>query len=189
MNLVNNYKIREILDYEEKGLNIIEELSCLNIDVIIDMIKLGNHCSVEEAEDILKINYEKYTLEEIAEELVYSIVGRRAENGEETYNENDAISFSDILNKYYDDIAALDSKLNISEFWEMSTSYLHKYADGVGKRFVKEKNMQIRMQYNMIGMFMQALAGKLKQCPELKENGQLEYNDLISKIKNMQNKK
>jgi hypothetical protein len=67
----------------------------------------------------------------------------------------------------------------------MSTRYLYKYAEGVKKRYVFNKNEELKSQYTNVAIFMQALGGKLKECPQLNEDGTLHKKSLAEKLKEL----
>ena len=62
---------------------------------------------------------------------------------------------------------------------------MYKYADGVQKRFISDKNQELQSQFSNAMMFGQMLAGKLKECPQLNEDGTLHQKTLAEKIKEM----
>ena len=62
---------------------------------------------------------------------------------------------------------------------------MYKYADGVQKRFISDKNQELQSQYSNAMMLRQMLAGKLKECPQLNEDGTLHKKTLAEKIKEM----
>lgn len=59
---------------------------------------------------------------------------------------------------------------------------MYRYSDGLQKRYINKKNQELQSQYNSVGMFMSALAGKLKDCPQLDDTGKIKGSDLMSKI-------
>ena len=53
MRLCKGFIIKDILDYESlEDINIFEELQALNVGVVLDLIKIGNNCTEEEADEI-----------------------------------------------------------------------------------------------------------------------------------------
>lgn len=189
MRLVNEFIINDILDYEIlNDINILEELSNLSLFIILDLIQLGNKCSEDEAENILNKALETMNYEEIASELAYELIGKKPDENEECISESDVTTFSDVLEEFYTQIQTIDSNLGLSDFKGMSTRYLYRYADGLQKRFVNKKNMELQNQYSNVAMFMNALGGKLKECPQLNEDGTLHKQTLVERVKALHNR-
>lgn len=189
MKLCKEFIIKDILEYEiQNDMNIINELTNLNLDVVIDLLMIGNKILFEEACEILDRELENRELTDIIKQLFEEIIGRVPENNEPTMKSNEVDSLSDVLSKFYNEIQTLDEKLDINTFWNMSTSFMYKYGDGVKERYIYNTNKQLRDNYTSIGMFMSAFAGKLKKCPQIEENGEKKEQSLIDKLKAMSNR-
>lgn len=189
MSLCKEFIVKEVLDYElNNDMNILEELSQGNLFIIIDLIKLGNHCDDAEAESILNKSIEEIGYEKTVEELAYELIGRKPDENEETTDSKKYSSFSEVLEDFYDSVQTVDKNFGLSEFWNISTKYLFKYADGVQKRYISDKNQELQAQYSNVVMFGQMLAGKLKECPQLNEDGTLHKKSLAEQIKEMRKK-
>ena len=189
MSLCKEFIVKEVLDYElNNDMNILEELSQGNLFIMIDLIKLGNHCDDAEAESILNKSIEEIGYEKTVEELAYELIGRRPDENEETTDSKKYSSFSEVLEDFYDSVQTIDKNFGLSEFWNISTKYLFKYADGVQKRYINGKNQELQAQYSNVVMFGQMLAGKLKECPQLNEDGTLHKKTLAEQIKEMRKK-
>lgn len=185
MRLIKEILIKDIIDYEiSEGISILEEIKQGELFVIQDMIRLGNQCSDEDACHIFENALEKKSITDIINELITELIGKEPEQDEETIDENEFKSFGDILEDFYTQIQTVDDTLSISDFLNMSTRYMYRYADGLQKRYVHKKNVEIQNQYNNVAMFMSALAGKLKKCPQLNEDGKFKgssaYEQLIT---------
>lgn len=178
------FQIKDIIDYEiNNNVSILEELSFCNLDVILAVTKMGYKCSDEEAENILDKELSNKELTEYVKKLVYQVIGKEPEENEPTINNTEMKSFSDILEDFYSEVQTVDKNLTLSEFQGMSTRYLYKYAEGVKKRYVFNKNEELKSQFTNVAMFMQALGGKLKECPQLNEDGTVHKKSLEEKIK------
>lgn len=189
MKLCKEFIIKDILEYEiQNDMNIINELTNLNLDVVIDLLMIGNKISFEEACEILDRELENRELTDIIKQLFEEIIGRVPENNEPTMKSNEVDSLSDVLSKFYNEIQTLDEKLDINTFLGMSTSFMYKYGDGVKERYIYNTNKQLRDNYTSIGMFMSAFAGKLKKCPQIEENGEKKEQSLVDKLKAMSNR-
>lgn len=186
MQICKEFIIREVLDYElNNDINIFDELSQANLFIILDLIKLGNKCDDAEAESIFNRAVEEYGYDEAVKELAYELIGRRPDENEKNNVDKNYSSFSEVLEDFYNNIQTVDKNFGLSEFWNISTRYMYKYADGVQKRFISDKNQELQSQYSNAMMFGQMLAGKLKECPQLNEDGTLHQKTLAEKIKEM----
>lgn len=186
MQICKEFIIREVLDYElNNDINIFDELSQANLFIILDLIKLGNKCDDAEAESIFNKAVEEYGYDEAVKELAYELIGRRPDEDEKNNVDKKYSSFSEVLEDFYNNIQTVDKNFGLSEFWNISTRYMYKYADGVQKRFISDKNQELQSQYSNAMMFGQMLAGKLKECPQLNEDGTLHQKTLAEKIKEM----
>ncbi len=186
MQICKEFIIREVLDYElNNDINIFDELSQANLFIILDLIKLGNKCDDAEAESIFNRAVEEYGYDEAVKELAYELIGRRPDDNEKNNVDKKYSSFSEVLEDFYNNIQTVDKNFGLSEFWNISTRYMYKYADGVQKRFISDKNQELQSQFSNAMMFGQMLAGKLKECPQLNEDGTLHKKTLAEKIKEM----
>ena len=186
MQICKEFIIREVLDYElSNDINIFDELSQANLFIILDLIKLGNKCDDAEAESIFNKAVEEYGYDEAVKELAYELIGRKPDEDEKNNVDKNYSSFSEVLEDFYNNIQSVDKNFGLSEFWNISTRYMYKYADGVQKRFISDKNQELQSQYSNAMMFGQMLAGKLKECPQLNEDGTLHQKTLAEKIKEM----
>ena len=186
MQICKEFIIREVLDYElNNDINIFDELSQANLFIILDLIKLGNKCDDAEAESIFNKAVEEYGYDEAVKELAYELIGRRPDENEKNNVDKKYSSFSEVLEDFYNNIQSVDKNFGLSEFWNISTRYMYKYADGVQKRFISDKNQELQSQFSNAMMFGQMLAGKLKECPQLNEDGTLHQKTLAEKIKEM----
>ena len=186
MQICKEFIIREVLDYElNNDINIFDELSQANLFIILDLIKLGNKCDDAEAESIFNKAVEEYGYDEAVKELAYELIGKRPDENEKNNVDKNYSSFSEVLEDFYNNIQTVDKNFGLSEFWNISTRYMYKYADGVQKRFISDKNQELQSQFSNAMMFGQMLAGKLKECPQLNEDGTLHQKTLAEKIKEM----
>lgn len=185
MKMVREFIIKDILDYEiEHNVNLLEELEYCNVSTIIDLISLGNDkCGYEEAEHIFDIALKELGISGLVEELAYELVGKRPNGDEETTNSKKYSSFSEVLESFYNEIQAVDKNLGLSDFWNISTRYMYRYADGLQQRFLNDKNIKLQDDYTLVAMFIQGIVGKLKECPQLDENGNLKQESEIDKLK------
>lgn len=186
MQICKEFIIREVLDYElNNDINIFDELSQANLFIILDLIKLGNKCDDAEAESIFNRAVDEYGYDETVKELAYELIGRRPDDNEKNNVDKKYSSFSEVLEDFYNNIQTVDKNFGLSEFWNISTRYMYKYADGVQKRFISDKNQELQSQFSNAMMFGQMLAGKLKECPQLNEDGTLHKKTLAEKIKEL----
>ena len=184
MRICGEFIIKDLFDYMiNNDLDILEELQNCNLYIMVDLIKMSTKCSEEEAENILYKNIEEYGLENVVEELAYEVIGHKPDNNEEVHNSEEFHTFSDVLENFYNNIQSVDDKLSISEFMGMSTRYMFRYADGLQKRFINNKNQELQSQFTNAMLIGSMLAGKLKECPQLNEDGSIHKESEIDRIK------
>lgn len=177
------------MNYEiQNDINIFKELAAMSLDVVIDLLAMGNKVSYDETCEILDRELENRELTDIIKQLVEELIGRTAEDNEKTIKTEDIKSFSDVLGQFYNEMQTVDEKLDINTFMNMSTNFMYKYGDGVKQRFIYNQNKQLKDNYTYIGMFMSAFTGKLKECPQINENGESNKQSLIEKLKAMNNR-
>lgn len=189
MQLCKEFIIKDIKDYSiNNDISIIDELEQCNLFVVIDMIKLGNKCDDASAESILNKAMENMTFEQVCEKLAYEVIGQEPDENRASQSNKELGSFSDILEMFYNQIQSVDENLTLSEFNSMSTKYMYKYCDGIQKRLINRKNMQYKEQYENVGMLMSALSGKLKECPQLNDDGTIHKKTLVEKLQELHNR-
>lgn len=182
MLIVKDFVIRDILDYEDtEGISIIDELEQGELFILVDLIQMSIKCSEEDANDILSKALNESSLPEIIEKVVDSLIGRRAEKSEETVNKKEYKNFSDILLDFYTQIQIVDT-LSYSDFMHMTTRQLYRYADGLQARYINNKNQELQSQFNNVAMLLGAVTGKLKECPQLDEEGHIKKKSLRDKL-------
>jgi hypothetical protein len=182
LNFIKEIKIKDIMNYEmTEGINLLNELEELETYVIIDLIKMSNKCNDEIANKILEDAMKEYSLAEICIYVGESIVGKQMNDSDEAVDKDKYSSFSDCLEQFYSQIQIVDT-LSFGDFMEMSTRQLYRYSDGLQKRYINKKNQELQSQFTNISMLMSGLAGKLKECPQLDENGKMKKKDIFDQI-------
>jgi hypothetical protein len=182
MQLAKEFLIGDIWDYEINNVNILEELGQLNLFMVIDLIEMGNKCDAEMAESLLNKYLKEMTLEQIAEELTYEVIGNKPSENKEDNIENKWTTFSDVLWSFFNQLQSLDSNLSISEFRSMSTKSMYKYAEGVKERYINSMNLELEKIFVDKVMLGQSMSGKLKECPRLDPDGSLHKETLQEKL-------
>lgn len=172
MKFLKNITVEDIINYESlENVNILEELQYGSVFIIIDLIKLGNERTDDDAESILNNALKEMTLQEIIEQVLYELVGRLPNDNNDENIDSKNLSFSNILEEFYTQIQIVDNSLSIGDFLKFSPRYMYTYADGLQKRYIHNKNKKYMEDYENVAMFMSALTGKLKDCPRLNEDG------------------
>jgi len=186
MKMCKEFIIKDVLAYElDNDINIFEELSQGNLFIILDLIKIGNNCDDAEAESILNKSVDEIGFDETVKELAYELIGKRPDEKDEVTNSKNYSSFTEVLEDFYDNLQSVDKNFGLNEFWGISTRYLYKYSEGVKKRYVNDKNLELQSQFSNAMMIGQMLSGKLKECPQLNEDGTLHKESLADKIKKL----
>jgi hypothetical protein len=183
MRVCKEFRVLDLIDYEMlNGISILDELSFGSTFILFDMVKLGNNCDDEQAQIIIDKSFEEIGYEETFKEVFYEIIGKYPDNSDDTYEDDSIHTFSELFEQYFSSIQCVDSSLTYHDFLNMNTRYVHRYANNIKDRFIFNKNMEIQSQYFNVVMFMSALAGKLKDCPQLDEDGTLHKETLEEKI-------
>ena len=186
MQICKEFIVKDLLDYMViNDVDILQELSYCNLSTMVDMVMIGNKCTEAEAEDTLYKIIDEIGIEKTVEKLAYEVIGKEPTDEDKKQDNKKYSSFSEVLEDFYNSIQAVDKNFGLSEFWNISTRYMYKYADGVQKRFISDKNQELQSQFSNAMMFGQMLAGKLKECPQLNEDGTLHQKTLAEKIKEM----
>lgn len=170
MRITEGFQIKDIIEYEATNrVDIRKELMYGEMFVVVDMIAIGNKCSLDDALNILKRLRKQYEYKDIVEELAIEIFGRQAEKDDEVVEDNDK-SLTDILTDFYNELQTLDDKLSFSEFLSMKTSYMYKYAEGVKSRYIFNKNKDLRDEFDSACVYWGVFGGKVKKAPQIRES-------------------
>lgn len=184
MRICGEFIIKDLFDYMiNNDVDILQELQSCNLFIMVDLVKMSAKCSDDEAENILYKYIDEYGIEAVVEELAYEVIGHKPEPDEEVQNSEEFTSFSDVLENFYNQIQAIDSNLSISEFMGMSTRYMFRYADGLQKRYINNKNQELQSQFTNAMLIGSMLAGKLEECPQLDDAGAVKKEDKMEKMR------
>lgn len=176
--LIKEFIIKDIINYElVNDVNILEELSYGNFDIVLDVIKLGIKCSDEDALKLLEEYIDKYGYEQTIKYLAYDLIGKEPSDTDDKTDVSDYKSFSDILETFYNEIQTVDKNLSLSDFWNISTRYMYRYAEGLKSRYTFNLNQQSKEQFLNAETFLGLLFGKLKKPLQFDENGNVITND------------
>ena len=177
------FKIKDIISYESNNdIDILNSLQLCETDVLTDLIMMGSGCDMDEAIDILEKELQDRELVDIIKDIVWCLFGKQ-EIKEDTpvMKKDEYESLSNALELMFNQLQAVDT-LSLSEFMNMSTRYMYRYADGVQKRYIISKNEELMSQYTNVSMLMSALSGKLKECPQLDDTGKIKKMSLQERI-------
>lgn len=185
MQLTKEFLIGDIWDYEIDGIDILEQLSQLNLFIVIDLLMIGNKCDEAEAESLFNKYLETITFEQIVEELAFEVIGAKPNDNKDDNVEVKQSTFSDILWSFFNELQAVDKNLSISEFRSMSTKNMYKYAEGVKERYINDMNKEFEKMYMDKVMLAKSMNGDLKECPRLDADGSLHKDSLQDKLKKL----
>lgn len=185
MQLTKEFLIGDIWDYEIDGIDILEQLSQLNLFIVIDLLMIGNKCDEAEAESLFNKYLETLTFEQIVEELAFEVIGAKPNDNKDDNVEVKQSTFSDILWSFFNELQAVDKNLSISEFRSMSTKNMYKYAEGVKERYINDMNKEFEKMYMDKVMLAKSMNGDLKECPRLDADGSLHKDSLQDKLKKL----
>lgn len=170
MLVVKEFIIKDIISYETlNDVNILEELEQGELYIILDLIMMGNKCSYEEAECIFRQALESSDLSEIVNNIAECLVGEQTDDKEQTVDRDKYKNFSSILLDFFEQLQIVDSTISYSDFMNMSTQMMYKYANGVQKRYINERNVAYRESFENAVILLGALSGKVKEPPQISE--------------------
>ena len=170
MLVVKEFIIKDIISYETlNDVNILEELEQGELYIILDLIVMGNKCSYEEAECIFRQALESSDLSEIVNNIAECLVGEQTDDKEQTVDRDKYKNFSSILLDFFEQLQIVDSTISYSDFMNMSTQMMYKYANGIQKRYINERNVAYRESFENAVILLGALSGKVKEPPQISE--------------------
>ena len=170
MLVVKEFIIKDIISYETlNDVNILEELEQGELYIILDLIMMGNKCSYEEAECIFRQALESSDISEIVNNIAECLVGEQTDDKEQTVDRDKYKNFSSILLDFFEQLQIVDSTISYSDFMNMSTQMMYKYANGVQKRYINERNVAYRESFENAVILLGALSGKVKEPPQISE--------------------
>lgn len=170
MLVVKEFIIKDIISYETlNDVNILEELEQGELYIILDLIMMGNKCSYEEAECIFRQALESSDLSEIVNNIAECLVGKQTDDKEQTVDRDKYKNFSSILLDFFEQLQIVDSTISYSDFMNMSTQMMYKYANGIQKRYINERNVAYRESFENAVILLGALSGKVKEPPQISE--------------------
>ena len=186
--LDKGFVIKDILDYElENNTNILEELSFGNFEILHDLIMMSEKCDSDKAYELIDEYIDKYGYEKTFELCAYAVIGREPSNNDNDNVDKDYKSFSDVLEKFYNEIQTIDKNITLSDFWNISTKYMYRYTDGLRDRYIFNLNKQSQEQFINAETFIGLLFGKLKEPLQFDPDGKLhkktKNEELIAKLK------
>lgn len=170
MLVVKEFIIKDIISYETlNDVNILEELEQGELYIILDLIMMGNKCSYEEAECIFRQALESSDISEIVNNIAECLVGEQTDDKEQTVDRDKYKNFSSILLDFFEQLQIVDSTISYSDFMNMSTQMMYKYANGIQKRYINERNVAYRESFENAVILLGALSGKVKEPPQISE--------------------
>ena len=170
MLVVKEFIIKDIISYETlNDVNILEELEQGELYIILDLIMMSNKCSYEEAECIFRQALESSDLSEIVNNIAECLVGEQTDDKEQTVDRDKYKNFSSILLDFFEQLQIVDSTISYSDFMNMSTQMMYKYANGIQKRYINERNVAYRESFENAVILLGALSGKVKEPPQISE--------------------
>lgn len=186
--LDKGFIIKDILDYElENNTNILEELSFGNFSILHDLIMISEKCDSDKAYELIEEYIDKYGYEKTFELCAYAVIGREPSEDDSNNVDKDYKSFSDVLEKFYNEIQTIDKNITLSDFWNISTKYMYRYTDGLRDRYIFNLNKQSQEQFINAETFIGLLFGKLKEPLQFDPDGNLhkktKTEELIAKLK------
>lgn len=172
MAITKEFLVKDIINYElTNDVNILEELEQGELYIILDLIKMGNGCSDSEAEGIFNQALADMDIAEIVNEIAECLIGKSELDNEPTDEEKPKYkNYSEVLLITFENLQSVGDTLTYSEFMGMNTHMLYRYADGVQKRYINDKNAAYRDSFENAAIFAGTIFGKIKEPPQIKES-------------------
>ena len=171
MKIIRGLTIKQLMEYEAlNDVNALNKLENYDIDIICNIIKLSNNIDDNKCEEYVTSKIKEYGLMTLTVLLLEDIFGKIEQSNKNNVEIKER-SFTELFNDFYNEIQAYDSSLSYSDFCGMNTLFMYKYCDGIKTRYIHNKNEQLRNNYEQAAMILSGLAGKLKECPQINENG------------------
>ena len=172
MAITKEFLVKDVINYElTNDVNILEELEQGELYIILDLIKMGNNCSDSEAESIFNQALADMDIAEIVNEIAECLIGKSELDNEPTDGEKPKYkNYSEVLLITFENLQSVGDAITYSEFMSMNTHMLYKYADGVQKRYINNKNAAYRDSFENAAIFAGTIFGKIKEPPQIKES-------------------
>jgi len=181
MKIIKGLTIRQLMEYEaEKNINALDELENYNMDVVLDLIMISNKLNYEDACNYMEKYIQDNTYIDTVVDLFTDIFGEIKSDGENNVEIKNS-SFTQLFMNFYNQIQTVDDILSFRDFCDMNTLFMYRYCDGIKIRAINNKNQDLQSNYELVGMFGSMLAGKLKECPQIKEDGKLDKKSHLNK--------
>lgn len=181
MKIIKGLTIKQLIEYEaEKDINALEELENYSMEVLIDIVMISNKLDYDNACEYITKYIRNSSLSDAIVDLFVDIFGEIKSDGKNNV-EIKTRSFTQLFMDFYNQIQTVDDNLTFKDFCDMNTLFMYKYCDGIKIRVINNKNQDLQSNYELVGMFGSMLAGKLKECPQIKEDGKLDKKNHLNK--------
>lgn len=181
MKIIKGVTIKQLIEYEaEKDINALDELENYSMEVLIDIVMISNKLNYDTACDYIAKYIKQNTLSGAIIDLFSDIFGEIKSDGKNNV-EIKTRSFTQLFMDFYNQIQTVDDNLTFKDFCDMNTLFMYRYCDGIKIRAINNKNQDLQSNYELVGMFGSMLAGKLKECPQIKEDGKLDKKNHLNK--------
>lgn len=189
MKICKEFIIRDIIEYKvNNNIDLLQSVINHNFFAIIDAIKIGNKCSEEEALSIYEELSKEYDMTDIVKQLCIEIIGKEKKENEPTENTDDR-DFTTILTDFYNQLKSVGDCITITEFYNMSTSMLYIYSDGVYERILNDENRKLRDQYSQAITTASMFSKKpMKEPIQYNKDGTLHKKSALEKLAALKNR-
>ena len=188
MNIICGLTIKQLMEYEAvNNTNALLRLENYDIDIIYDIIKMSNKIDDDTCEEYVDGRIKEIGLMQLTVQIFEDIFGKIKSTNKNNVQIKER-SFTELFNDFYNEIQAYDSSLSYSDFCNMNTLFMYKYCDGIKTRYIHNKNEQLKNNYEQAAMILSGLAGKLKECPQLDDNGNTKKKDPFDGLRKLKNK-
>lgn len=166
--LVSTFNLKDIKNYEiSNRCSLLEMFNELNLNYLLEIIKLGNqNISDEEAGELLDNFLSENSLVDAYNEIRDILVGKKYIHNDksESAETKNYKSLTELYQSMGIDLRAYGN-LGYSEFWDMSVDDLFLEFNIANNKIAKEKQSEIDNNHMLAMMISQGIWGKLSTNP------------------------
>lgn len=168
--IAKEFIIKDIMDYMiDNDVDPIIELEHYSYDTILDLIMLGCKCSFNDAYDIYVNSIYKNGYDKTYEYIAYDLIGSRPSEDNKNNVDKNKLTYLEILEKFFNELQTVDNNFTLSEYLNMNTRFMYKYAEGIKHRYINTLNNKNEEQFRNATTFLGILFGKIKKPLKINE--------------------
>ena len=183
MKLVTRYYIKDIRDFEDEGISILDLFKHGDIEALVKLVSLGNNnCSEEKSCEIID-NFigDSHCLIDAFQVIKETLFGQKVDtSSEDDTKAKDYEFLSDIYSEYQ--MMLLSYDIAYSEFYSMSTSEMYRVVKGIKQKIIQDTNKKLAESHTQAALIGAAVWGKLGEVPKISDEDD-EHKAKLAKTK------